>query len=591
MIKGRVTIWMLIISILLTSCSLNRNVAIEQKKYNNSEVLEMISKSYIKDGYRFLNDELSNNLDLYTTYYAQEINGIFEINDLEHKKEILSLPEEKIRSLLFDFDNRSLMNIYYLCELFDDKKNISNELAKSIETYILQLQTSRGSFALSQSVKGENNDPIENELLSTYYALEILRFLNVELDYNSNEKLKSWFIAVSNSKKIKEPAEISDSGYMLTFLRISLLVGEKSISLTEEYHKQLNFYNRKVNELYKSGSQIDLINLKDIFDLNVLLDNDIDKVINKEVFQIIIKLYDNNYSFKLTQNSPPDILSTYLALSILRENNYDISRFKPVISNIDKFRLSNGYYIPFGEIESDYSNTFYVSSILNVLNLNEEKQQLIEDFTNENRIETIDNLKNLFFYFKIIKNLRINIISEEKKENLLNQFMNDFNTINDSWEIESIYENYYYLIEIIYELGGELNSQQKESVAKHIESMNEKHVLLINYNFQLINLLKLEMKKEYLIENKKYLLNELDSILLNEDETKNSKLILLYYIISALDSVGFSPNETMKTKIYHLKEKSYLSNGLFKSGPNNDDLASFQSTFFALWLNEYLSSV
>lgn len=169
--------------------------------------------------------------------------------------------------------------------------------------------------------------------------------------------------------------------------------------------------------------------------------------------------------------------------------------------------------------------------------------------------------------------------------------MNDFNTINDSWEIESIYENYYYLIEIIYELGGELNSQQKESVAKHIESMNEKHVLLINYNFQLINLLKLEMKKEYLIENKKYLLNELDSILLNEDETKNSKLILLYYIISALDSVGFSPNETMKTKIYHLKEKSYLSNGLFKSGPNNDDLASFQSTFFALWLNEYLSSV
>lgn len=90
-------------------------------------------------------------------------------------------------------------------------------MAKSIETYILQLQTSRGSFALSQSVKGENNDPIENELLSTYYALEILRFLNVELDYNSNEKLKSWFIAVSNSKKIKEPAEISDSGYMLTF--------------------------------------------------------------------------------------------------------------------------------------------------------------------------------------------------------------------------------------------------------------------------------------------------------------------------------------------------------------------------------------
>lgn len=538
-------------------------------------------------GYRFATEELKINQDLYTTYYALEIQKMFNVDIQDHIQLISDLNPKERNALIFDKQKSdNLQNIYFYSLIFEDNIERIADIIPDIQKHIDELQTKSGPFSFSFKIKDELNTQGnygERELLSTYMAIKTLNILDKNI--KNKELLIDWLENQINILLNNESLFSKDSGELGSLLILMRITKELKLDLNEYFNHEkisnvLSSINRSLYDDIKNNNEsIDIIYIDNVLELNKLLKNyqklQIDLIIN-----FLAARKHNNGAFKLNDLSSFDVLSTYLTLNVFKHNNYDIEDYAGFLDTLNKFKLINGLYLPLGETRPDVINTYYVYKIAEITN-NKKVLDSVAQFCKNIASQNISTSNIIYLYdTKCLENdttLQAVKVIERVIEN-------ELNTTSEQIRYEVVFRS----LSTLKKIKGELPDVWTETIKRNILNSNfkfkgrEEEIIISVYQLELLSLLNIE-EKNFVQTKLDFLEEALQDIL--ESKEQINKVNLLYFILNCFKTYDVYPNKGTLPQISEALLESKIQNGLYKSGNLPDDIPSFMSTYFALWID------
>ena len=535
---------------------------------------ELILYKNSDGGYGFLPDEYYTQKDLYTSYYAIEtLRTLGNFNEDKY-------PEMDL-SFVANLNKTSIAEIFFFTSLFKEKIIINDSTRYKIESYILSLFTDYGTIANSNSEKTSLKPKDAEELYtSTYFGLKILNMLKSNYD---KTQVSKWINNTLNKLINDELYNKDQIGNLNMIISMSKIVNNtKYIEYKDKIINKISMFENDLTDRLNSNLEIPLYEVDNYY--NIMENMELQpKHPLSEKLNIYIQSYQkSNGGFGLYKNDQVNILPTYMAVNILINHNNAIPNENKILALIKRYKLVDGYYIPIAPIESDLQNTFYVYSILKLLegsNIENSINSYIEKFnmSNLNNSELVYycNLKN-----SASKSEQI-ILSENVKE-LINNLVNSKEARND-------YNNINLKMRIIQYMGiVDISKILNDKDIKYFNTYSKTHQNL-DFIFDCLNMRILSSAKTQNtnFENDKMnkIKQALNYIHLRE---KSENLLYLYIIIDSLnDSEIVKLDKGSRDILITELGKCYLGDGIFKLGPESDRI-SYCSSYYGIYIMKRL---
>lgn len=553
-----------------------------------SDLIKIINLSQNQD-YGYHEFVISDNAksDIYTTYYALEINKICEKKEKIDILNILENYKKNQNDFFFNedkFDN--LSNIYFFTKIAQlDNININN---KSIEKYVLNLQCNNGSFAFSKKHKNmintsKNKELDNSNLLSTYMALYVLNYYNnIKFDH---DKLSKWIEDIFYNTQF---TDISKSSYLLILIRICNLTNiDISIYcpnidiLIHNYNKQFNNYLK--NNLLNIIILDDLVNLNKETNYNSLNEIDIIKV--ERLLNILQK---KDGWFSLDEASDTNILPTYIALNFKQYFKLNISNKDKILLKLDRFNIKNKGYVFITDLNSNLQSTYFAQQIYYLFG--QDNINIKNYLNNFHDISNFSVMERYYYYNMLIDSNKLNaeIIKADYHSigYLINNEINNISQLNNIDDYLDLYYNLLFLKKINYVIDNNLKTNISNLLyfsSINIDELQNDKIITLKYALDILIFDLIEINQEDYKNNIENFNCELKKCLYNE---KDFDVILTYFYIHATNISGINYS---KGKILQILKKCSNEDGTFRQNITKDSSSSFISTYYALLILDELN--
>lgn len=571
----------LIVSFLFTACSTkeenNENGKFYTDKYVNNLINEVNSCHNMDGGFTELVTNVNSEIDLYSTYYANEINTLCDGTSKSNITKILDKFIENDDILLFNENNTdNLSNIYYLCKIAQSNNiSIKNYDYDKIKNYIISLQCNNCSFAFSNKHKLsiENNDSTlhKETFLSTFMALYVLNYINAE-DYNKIT-LQKWIS--SNLRDIHIFDDIHEAGYLLSLIRVGKLCNFDMEPYKSVLEDLVDDYDKKFNKNIHNN-ELDILTLDEIVNINIEIENNIEKDIDlNKINSMINDLQKSNGWFGINNISEANILPTFISLNYKHIYKFEIFHKENILSYLDKFRQNDEGYVASFNVKSSISTTYYAQQICELL---EKKEVDINKY-----LDNIKDPKNLSFldryYYYCMK-----INNKSENADLVNNLGNiiEEEIGNSSLKSANDYIKLYYNILLLNKIDYKINKDLKDKILNLLNNApeitnNNKGKNLQNV-FDILILNSLEINLDNYKTKLKDVRKNLNNYLQNE---KDFNVIEVYYYLYACDVSG-EINNVNKDQLQKLLKKCINNDGTFRQCINIESSSSLINTYYSI---------
>lgn len=366
--KNKILLLLMIsmISVYLARLIIGYNKFNERDIVDLKESLNEVIK--IENEYLDFPEALNIDSDLYTTYYSLKCLELLRDKSLNKdivKSLIKWIKNLDINDIKDDINNNYIYEVYYYTELLvmlDVKleETEKNELINSINEY---QDKNNINIINKNSVLTEEN--IFQNLFDTYYYLEILD--NVHGYVDLSEEISSCIDKISSSELLLEP-NLNNLSKFKILLDICKLANYDIDSNRDFFSLLMTKYNDYFEEYLNDLTQIPVLYIIEWIDLNEYLNNnDYIKIYDEVIYKYISNLQDNNGMFALMNGEASNIMTTYVVLEFMKDNNQEINKKDNLINYIVKNKVRDKGFNEIIQATGNLENTYYFNQIYNLI--------------------------------------------------------------------------------------------------------------------------------------------------------------------------------------------------------------------------------
>ncbi|TCN19764.1 hypothetical protein [Mesobacillus foraminis] len=274
-------------------------------------------------------DDEAGMVDVYNVYYVLEIQKFLGIGNHDLNSRVQENLEEKGMTDLEEIMLSPLPAIWFLTRVLQEKP--SDIQAKEFTSFVLSLQQDNGMFVNENGEELQEGENITPYLFSTKLAIEILNRYEEPIP-----KQKELIQAITDrlDNRLDYGKDMILDGNNLLILEI-LVHLDPEAKILQRARETISMDMIQVSFLKENFSLGEWTTLKGIADI-LHPGKPFNKVIQSHVETQLKDLQLKNGAFRFPESQEPAILSTYLAILLMKEWEIDIPKKENILEYTDE---------------------------------------------------------------------------------------------------------------------------------------------------------------------------------------------------------------------------------------------------------------
>ena len=550
-------------------------------------IQKQIEKSLMNDfGYRQANAQLDYLLSPYATYYLSQAKI--------HSGLMTKINEQAMANAFLEiFENTSdlsLIDIYCTFALIGDYHTLISDKAKENINVFFDFLYCDEIGAYDSFVSENDIKPIYWYVYSTYLVKKVSMLIDIEIK-PIHEWLQKVIEEVLNTNFIDSHLAIN---YSNSFPALLHLIRFMDLEVpTDLFIDTINIFEKNLLNITRVQESTFLpLYFLDYFELCLLMNHDTSIYHEYIITSLTNENGLNTNLFVFTE----DVLSLHAIVLSLSYSGYNFINdliLHEVFNFFNKFMLDDVLYIQPFSSTSNIMDTYYVTSIKNMLNFNKNEYLNLYCESILGQMINSDVVTLKYYLGTLYENNQLYIINDVKDEisiNLLNILDYWFNTdVVTDMKIKYIIASIEALN--IIDTNFSIKIDRVNELMNNFEVSDNPDITLILDTMRKIQIIQFKKLINHQDEEDIFrLFEQISDNLINISNLKIDGILNIYYMaINIFEEYEYAISDNLAQALLVILYNSIHPSGLFKGGDTIYDLASFQSTYKALSMLEMIS--